>query len=288
MAAKHHMDREELKRDEVAETFQTLAEDFNQHRTAILATVGLLVLAIAIWSTLGRRNEAKAMENAEIFGAAHELIGNARFTEDAEKRNADLQSAITSLQTLVDKRGSSPAGLHALYLQGNAYFAMDDFAAATKAFESVVQKSGSAETKASAQLALGQTLENQSFLEEAPGKLDEAIGQYEKAAATAPTDSYLHALALMNQARVHELQGETDKAIAVYRSVVELRDLPRETIPGAGDEPEQNVETGNPFMDNLFAEAIEGATKMNFQSHAQARIDQLEASSGTPAASEAS
>jgi tetratricopeptide (TPR) repeat protein len=287
MAAKHHMDREELKRDEVAETFKTLAEDFNQHRTAILATLGLLVLAFAVWTTLNRRGEAAAMENAEIFGAAHELIGNARFSEDVEQRNADLQAAVESLQTIVDKRGSSPAGLHALYLQGNAYYAMDDYASASGAFEAVIQNSGSAERTASAGIALGQTLESQSFLEEAPEKLNDALEQYEKAASAALPDSYLHALALLNQARVHELQGNTDKAVGIYQSIVETRDSPREDVPGAKDEPEQVIEIGNPFMDNLFEEAVEGATRMNFRAQAQARLDQLEAASPARATSEA-
>lgn len=280
MAAKHHMPREELKRDEVAETLTSLVDDFNRHRTAILATIGIVVLAIGFWVTLSRRSEAAAIENAEIFGSAHQLIANARFMEDEEQRQIDLKKAIDSLQTLVDKRGASPAGLHAILLQGNAYLTMDAFGDAAGAYESYIRKAGTPEATAKGAIALGQTYESQSFLEEDSQQLSEALTQYERAAAAVPAASYLHAQALMNQGRVHELLGDTEQALAAYRAVVETRSAPREDIPGAEDETGLEIETGNPFMDNLFDEAVEGAGKMSFRAQAQQRIDRLEGGAG--------
>ncbi len=178
--------------------------------------------------------------------------------------------------------------MSALLLQGNAYYAMDDFSSAAGVFEKYLQKAGTAEQRATAAIALGQTYESQSFMEEAPEKLDDALTQYEQAVSATSSDSYLHALALMNQARVFELQGKNDQALAIYKSVVETRDPPREAIPGAEDETEETaVKTGNPFMDNLFNEAVEGSTQMNFRSQAQARIDQLEAASSPDTSPEA-
>lgn len=287
MAAKHHIDRQELKRDEVAETLTSLVDDFNRHRTAILATVGVVVLAIAIWVTLSRRSEDAAIQNAEILSAAHELINGARFVEDEEQRNTDLRTAIESLQTLVDQRGASPAGLHALLVQGNAYYTMDDFAGAATTYEKYIRTGGTNEITARGAIALGQTYESQSFLEEDSQKLEEALQQYERAASAVPADTYLHALALMNQGRVHELRGDTDKALSAYTTVAESRPAPREEIPGADEGAPPVIETGNPFMDNLFDEAIEGAERMSFQAQAQDRIDRLEGGAGVGQATEA-
>lgn len=280
MAAKHHMDREELKRDEVAETLTTLVDDFNRHRTAILATVGVVVLVIGIWVTFSRRSEDAAIQNAEIFDAAHALIEGARFAEDDEERNIDLRKAIDSLQTLVDKRGASPAGLHALFVQGNAYYTMDDFAGAATVYEKYIREGGTNETTAKGAIALGQTYESQSFLEEDSQKLEEALRQYERAASAVPSDTYLHALALMNQGRVHELRGDTEKALAAYSTVAENRPAPRANIPGADEGEGPVIETGNPFMDSLFEDAVEGAERMSFQAEAEDRIDRLEGGAG--------
>lgn len=277
MAAKH-IDREELKKDEVAETITTLVDDFNQYRTAILATIGVLVLALAIYVTLNRRGESSAIENARILTTAHENIGIGLTSQDAAERTAKLQAAIDGLQPLVDKRGSSPTGLHALYLQGNCYYVMEDFARASETYEKFLKSAGG-EDKARGLIALGQTLESQSFTDNDPSKLDAAIERYIAATSAAPADSYLHFHALLNHGRVLELQGKDADALTMYRKVVE-RGAPREAIPGAEPETEEEkkVETGNTFIDSLLQDAVEGASQLSLAAEARQRIDRIESS----------
>jgi len=143
------------------------------------------------------------------------------------------------------------------------------------------------EATAKGALALGQTYESQSFLEEDSQKLEEALQQYERAASAVPSDTYLHALALMNQGRVHELRGDSEKALAAHATVAENRPAPREDIPGAEDGAPPVIETGDVFMDNLFAEAVEGAERMSFQALAQDRMDRLEGGDQVGQAAEA-
>lgn len=274
MAAKH-LKREELEKDEVAETITTLVEDFNRHRTAILATIGVVVLLIAIYVTVNRRSNAAAVENAQILTEAHQNLGAALTAQDAEERKTKLQAAIDGLQPLIDKRGSSPAGLHALYLQGNAHYLMEDFAPAAELYEKFV-KAASGEDKARGQIALGQTFESQSYTENDPAKLAAALEQYVAAASGVAADSYLHFQALMNQGRVLELQGNDSDAVAIYRRVIE-RGAPREAIPGAEEEiTEKKIETGNAFIDSLLQDAVEGASELSFAAEAQQRIDRIE------------
>lgn len=285
MTAKH-IQREELKKDEVVEGIQALVDDFQRNRTTILAVIGVIVLVIGIWEFRSRRAEAATAENTRIFRDVHTALASASAQPDAEKRKTDLQAAADSLQTLVDKRGSSRAGLHALFLQGVCYDAMDDYKRAAGTFDRFTALARTDEDRARGEIALGQSLESQSFLDEKPEGLSTALEHYERAATAAPSDSYIHFHALMQQGRVLELQGADDKALAIYKSVVEKREPPREAVPGAEKETERPHETGNPFMDSIFEQAREGAAGLSFRAQAQDRIDRLE-SAGTPASSPA-
>lgn len=281
MTAKH-IQREELKKDEVVEGIQALIDDFQRNRTTILAVIGVLVLVLGIWVFRTRRAEAVTAENTRIFRDVHTALASASAQPDAEKRKTDLQAAADSLQPLVGKRGSSRAGLHALFLQGVCYDAMDDYKRAAGTFDRFSALARTDEDRARGLIALGQSLESQSFLDEKPEDLAAALEHYERAATAAPADSYVHFHALMQQGRVLELQGADDKALAVYKSVVEKREPPREAVPGATEDVEKPRESGNPFMDTVFEQARQGAAGLSFRAQAQDRIDRLEAAGSPP------
>jgi tetratricopeptide (TPR) repeat protein len=275
MAAKK-IRRQDLKKDEVAETVEALVEDLQRHRTAILAVVGLLVLIVGGTVISTRHSQNVALENTRLLRGAHEALSFAVMTDDADQRRRELQAAADSLQMLVDKRGADPAGLHALYLQADIYYAMEDFDRAAATFENYIQKAKTPEDRARGEIALGQTYESQSFLDDDPARLVAALDRYERAAAGAPGDSYVHYHALLNQGRVLELQGEDDRALSVYRTIVENRPMPRADVPGA-DQVDSVRDSGNPFIESVLARAKEDAAQLSFAAQAQQRIDRIEA-----------
>jgi tetratricopeptide (TPR) repeat protein len=278
MAAKH-IRRQDLKKDEVVETVETLVDEIQRHRTTILAVVGLLVLVVGggmIWS---RQSRNTMLENTRLLRGAHEALSFAVNVEDPDQRRRDLQTAADSLQPLVDKRGDSPAGLHALYLQGDIYFTMEDFDRAAATFERYIQQADAAEDRARGEIALGQVLESQSFVDDDPAKLAAALDRFERAAAGAPAESYLHYHALLNQGRALELQGEDDRALSVYRTIVENRPAPRADTPGA-EQAQSSPDTGNPFLDAILSSIQEEAGQLGFAARAQERIDRIEAARG--------
>jgi hypothetical protein len=275
MAAKH-IRRQDLKKDEVAETVETLVEDIQRHRTAILAVIGLLVLVVGgniIWS---RHKHNVELQNTRILREAHEALSLAAYTEDDDQRRRNLQAAADSLQPLASGRGASPAGLHALFLQGDVYYAMEDFERAASTFERYIQTAQSAEDRARGEIALGQTFESRSFVDDDPAHLAAALDRYERAAAGAPADSYVHYHALLNQGRVLELQGEDDRALSIYRTIVENRPAPRANIPGA-EQIESRRDSGNTFIESILSRALEDASQLGFAAQAQQRIDRIEA-----------
>lgn len=273
---KRKLTREELERDEVAESIQEFKEAFAENRTKIFAVIGVVVLAfVGTFAYLGYRDRIQT-ETSQKLNAASVLFAELPGLQDEEERNRRLEATITSMQELIDQYPDSKAAKSALFLKGNCYYYMDNLTLAQETFESYLADADTDEDKARGEIALGYTLENQFYFNDTQrNKLDEALAHFELAAQLAPEGSYLYYSALMNKARILSLTYKDAEALEIYKKIMEERPAPRTGMLAA--EEDDSLQGGIVGMVNQQIESR--LEPLSFYSMAKLNAERLEATS---------
>ncbi len=275
--AKAKLRREDLAKDEVAETVEELLLAFRRHRLKIVAGVAGAFLLVSLYGLFSARRASILRETNRVLNQATIVIGELPNIEDETTRENNLRGAIAELERLAERYAGTPASRLALYLQGNCYYYMDDLERAREAFERYIEEARTPEERARGELAVGYTLENQFFLHDEPvTRLEDARVRYVRAEQAAPPGSYPFYQALLNQARVLELTYRDAEALALYRRVLEERPPARAVRGGGGEGASARREGIEGFVEQQLDDLLR---PLSFYATAKLLADRLEATS---------
>jgi predicted negative regulator of RcsB-dependent stress response len=269
--------REELERDEVAESIQELKDSFKENKKVIVGVaIGGVALIVAIFGY--RAYSARVLtQTSQRLNAASILFAELPGMQNEEERNRRLDSTIAAMQELIDQSPDTPAAREAQFLKGNCYFYKDDLTQAEETFRQYIAGAKTDEEKAKGELALGYTLENQFYFNDTMrNKLDEALAHFELAANVAPPKSHHYYEAQMSRARILELTFRDAQALEIYRQVMADRPPPR---AGAPEDETESAPTGNALLDFVNTQIKDRMEPLSYYATAKVRADRLEATS---------
>jgi tetratricopeptide (TPR) repeat protein len=273
--------QDELRKDEVAETLQRIGENIQAYRNLLITMAIIIVAGVLITFGLRSHQETVAREsNAMLAGVIQRYEGLVS-QPDAKQREDLLKQLVDSANSLADTYPDTKLGREALYIKGNAYYQMDRFVDAEKAYKAYLEKAANDEEKARGEIALGYTAENWSFMspaKERQEKVNAALDHYTKAASLAeggdkahPAYPYLYYYAVICQARVNELlPGKTKEAMALYEEVLKNRPEPVVKSEDKEARGEQDM-----LMQFVRRQLDEVSGQMSLQATAKMRLDRL-------------
>ena len=267
---------EQVDHDAVAEGLHEGLEWTHRHRHLLIGLFCALMVALLVFAVVARHNRAQTQAVNALMGTALTAADQVENGVDEDARAASLKTLEEAVTTLNDQYAGQPLAVESVFLLGNAYYRIDDFAKAQDAYSRYLAQAKTSEQKARAEIALGYAAENESFLkteQNSPAqtdKLNQALGHYESALTLTPQKDYVHYYALLSKARILELTSKNDEAIALYQQV--LNERPAAIAAEEADEKEVNGLVAM-FRDEI--KKREGL--LSFASTAQLRLDRLTA-----------
>lgn len=271
-AKRQHLTREELERDEVADTIESFIKTVRENRMKILvALITLLLLIVGTQSLSGYRQRV-AEETSQSMKEAQALIDQAVFSTTTEERDAKIDEAAKVLKSVIADRAGTDWELKATLVLGGAYLLRDDFAGAETTFGEYLATASDPEDRARGHIGLGNTYENRRFTTENAEDLEAALKQYRSAQGVAPEGSYLIAHAQIAEGRALEFAGRTEEARAIYLAVIESRPAPRTREES---ETTEFGATGSLFLDMALNQAFENEGALSYREQARLRLERI-------------
>jgi predicted negative regulator of RcsB-dependent stress response len=261
--------------DEVAEGVHEAVVFVQSHMMAILGAVVLAVIAILGYNYMmdARAQAAQAANNAltDGIGQLNQLI---QISDPAQRKKA-AEDMIAGLDKMMTEHSDSPLAVRALFLKGRAFYEIDDFDNAQKAYEQYLAKASTDAMKARGEIALGYAHENHAFLAGDPQKeaqlLKAAFDEYVKASKDAGA-TYLHWYAMLSMARCQEAMNRNAEAMQIYQQIIDARPAPYVR--------DEDIETGDGGQNQTESAALrsilnKAQNNFSFASTAQLRLDSL-------------
>lgn len=229
--AKVHVTRKDLKKDAFQEASLSFLEYWESRWQrillwALIVVVALLAIRIGFSTVKSRRAKA-----ANQLVEAQSLVQNTIMEAGGEQQDSQLRAAIARAEEVQGRYGTSPTGIEALYIKGNALYMRREYDQAISVYQNYVDQSKSNAAKAKGNIAIAYAKESKYFLFPEDNALcDQAMEYYERARDLAKekdgSSSYLAFQAMLGMARLAALQGDTAKAESIYRSILKDRALP--------------------------------------------------------------
>lgn len=227
--AKGHISKEELQKDEVAETI-TSAQDFLVRNRVLLIALALAVVGGTVGGSVwnSRKVQSGAAKAEDLFQASL-FLASRHTIDDPELFRTRLDEAVASLRSLIDRAGTDETGRMAHRMLGDCYSEQREFDKALEQYRIALSAAKSGREKAMYEVRIGMALEGRHFETQDDGLLEEAAGRYDAAARTAPPRSRERYFALYQKARVLEAQGSDAEALELYKVIMEERPDERPT-----------------------------------------------------------
>jgi tetratricopeptide (TPR) repeat protein len=219
MAFKRRITRKQFLKqpDEFITTTQRIV-GFAQQNTRLLSSIligvaGLVVLGGVGWLYLSsvKREVQKLEDNVvelyhrPILSVEEVKAGKIGFKSEEER----YRTTLPRFQQMVDKYGWTKNAKRALLYIGDCYYGLREYEKAQQAYEEYLDKNPNDK------LMGYMLLQNLGYINEAQGKLDEAIGYYQQGlkqeVSLAGLQSYL------NIARCYELKQDWPQALITYK-----------------------------------------------------------------------
>lgn len=241
---KSKLSREELERDEVADSFEAALESVRRNRIR-LAVASAVILAVAVSAYFYSENKRQVQTQfSGILNTSAAIFDEIPKMQDEAQRETRLKDTLKTLQTqIVDRDPTSEAAEEAVHLIGRCYYALDDTTKAAESFNKYLTMADNEQEKARGQIALAYAQENAFYFTTDQARLNEALETFRLAKATAEPRSYLYYSALIGEARLLELLGKDPEALEIYKRVMEERPSPVEVAdnsePPAGFNPSE-------------------------------------------------
>ncbi len=201
MYGKVKLTKKQIKEDKFTHFMLTAKQQVTDSWQYYVIGFVVIVLAISAIVFFVDMQEKQAIEGSSLYSKAV-----------VEYRQKSYQSALLSLQTVLDNHGGTEAAQNATYLSGKINLETQNYPEAIRFFEMYTSKFAADKLKSAASLAgIATALENQ-------GKYDEASTKYEEAIAIdtdGPSAGEYHFDAMRNLL----LLGKTDAAKTHYEYI---------------------------------------------------------------------
>ncbi len=213
--------KKELKEDEV-KTFLVRASTYlKENYTIVIIAIAVIVVAFIGFNLYRYRQNLVLEESNKLFTFAINLYERGLMTEEeAQRREEYLREAIRNCEQILRDYPNADIAPIALYLQGNAYYLLNDFDQSITIFQQYIETTPNNIEKAKGYAALGYAFENKFFYERTDQSiLDQAMRAYERAIDLGG-DSYIAYEAMLSKARLLELMDQKEKAVEIYEKVM--------------------------------------------------------------------
>ncbi len=242
--AKGKITRKQLKEDEVRTFGMKLYSFIRENTRLCLIVLAALVVVYISVKAYNYRQDVALRKSNQLLTWTINIFENGLMETDQTKREAVLNQAISYAEQLVDDFPTSKAARQAQYLQGNAYYFMNDFDRAISSFQHYIQTAQTNEDRAKGYVALGYSFEDRFFYNEQDQSI---LRQAEKAydqAIEFGKETYIEYQALLCKARLLELRYKNAEAMEIYEKIIadreqlELKMAKTSSVQGSGtDEP---------------------------------------------------
>lgn len=216
--------KRDLKEDEVKTFGMKVIAYVKENYTILIIALGIVVVGLIGFKLYQYRQQIILRESNKLFTYAINLYETGLMRENDPKRREDyLRESIRYCEQLVRDFPGARLVPVALYLEGNAYYMLNDFDQAITIFQRYVETVKDDVEKAKGYVALGYSFENKFFYQRTDQSiLQQAMRSYERAIETGK-DSYVAYEAMLCKARLLELMGKNDEAAALYEKVMNDR-----------------------------------------------------------------
>jgi tetratricopeptide (TPR) repeat protein len=278
--AKGKITRKELKEDEFR-TFGMKVYTF-VHDNSRLCFIVVIALVIAFIShRVYKDYQARALGRSnEIFTGAMSMFEAGMFETDQTRREAALKQAIIYAEQIIEEFPKSKAARQARYLEGNAYYFMNDFDRAISAFQYYINTAKDNQDRAKGFVALGYAFENKFFYNEQDQSiLHEAEKAYDQAIDLGK-GTYIQYQAMLCKARLLELRYKNDEAMEIYKKIIADRKKLEEKIAEASTDQGSQTNRATRRSQKTQAEMLSEQMKMleslfSFEKTAELNLDRL-------------
>ncbi len=212
-------------------------------RLCLIVLAALVVVYISV-KAYNYRQDVVLRKSNQLLTWTINIFENGLMETDQTKRETALNQAISYAEQLVDDFPKSKATRQAQYLQGNAYYFMNDFDRAISSFQQYIETAQTNEDRAKGYVALGYSFEDRFFYNEQDQSI---LRQAEKAydqAIEFGKGTYIEYQALLCKARLLELRYKNAEAMEIYEKIIadreqlELKMAKTSSVQGSGtDEP---------------------------------------------------
>lgn len=252
----------------------------------INALVILVLIGLIAWSGYRWYNNGRIASANRDYGIALERMQTALSEEDESKQKDALQGAISSAQVVATDYPNTFVGRKALLLIGNANFRLAEVSgddrksqidAAQEAYRKYLQIAADPLERASANIALGNALENQMFLTRDNQLAIQAENAY-KAALASAGDSYLAGEAKLALARLYQVQeGRREQAEQLYAEVAKAHQPAVRQVPEQRRSTEVSEGTEGQGLNAEQVQEVRDMRKMGYSAMAEAAMQRLPA-----------
>jgi tetratricopeptide (TPR) repeat protein len=276
--AKIKITKQDLKQDEVKSFGMKVGHYFQENYTFII-----IILAVVVVGMIGlklyqyRRAIVLRESNGLFMRVLNQYERGVMTADDQARRREFLEGSITTAEQLLRDFPSAKIARPTLYLEGNAYYLLNDYDQAITIFQQYVESARDNMDQAKGNIALGNCFENKFFYEQTDqGVLEQAMRAYERAINQAG-ESYLKYEAMLNKARLVELKGEKEEALAIYEDVMEAREFVVDDFNQRMAEIEEleQAKRDVPFEKQILKQVNEALTIFTFYKTAELEISRL-------------
>lgn len=274
----------------VEDDFGDRASLWMENNSKLINGLLLVVVLLALGWTAYRWYRQGTLEKAnQAYGQILHQFNTAMGEQDETKRRDALNGAITAAETVIREYPNQEVARKAQLLLGNAHYKLAAIQTgepgrqamknARDAYEKAISVAQDPVERAAGQLALGNVLQDEMFINNEPAMAKQVEDAYKRAIDEAK-GTFLEPESKMNLARLYEGRGQIDQAKTIYQSVV------------AEHKVEPKMETANvkaiELDENrtLTAEQIQelkSFARMSYAEAAQTALKRLAATSAAPA-----
>lgn len=218
--------KQDLKQDEVKTFGMHLVQYVRENYTLIIIVLALVLVGFIGLRLYKYRQSIVLSESNKLFTIALNLYEQGLMVEEDKQRREDfLNESIKTAEQVLRDYPNAKIARHATYLEGNAYFDLDDFDQAITMFQQYTETATDDLDAARGHIALGYCFENKFFFERTDTSIIQQAARSYEEALNLGKESYLAYEAMFCKARLLELQNRKDEAIVLYEKIMNDREF---------------------------------------------------------------
>lgn len=250
----------------------------------------LVVVLLALGWTAYRWHRQGTLEKAnQAYGQILHQFNTAMGEQDETKRRDALNGAITAAETVIREYPDLEVARKAQLLLGNAHYKLAAIQTgepgrqamknARESYEKAISVAQDPVDRAAGQLALGNVLQDEMFINNDPAMAKQVEDAYRRAMDEAK-GTFLEPECKMNLARLYEGRGQIEQSRSIYESVV----AEHKVVPNTETANVKPIELDeNRVLTAEQVQELKSFTRMSYAEAAQMALKRLAGTSAAPA-----